>query len=342
MRITVLLAVLVVAFLVFPGCQQKKAEITGWQAYTDDYFKVTFSYPTGWVLDNKTRQAMIYSSPDAAQKFFDRDPRKQDGVQIIVAAEPGKTGKDAATYIQAYQKEQQDAGFTVKDTEPVSIEGLAGSKVQFAGNFDETTRVTTIRAAVVKDSVLYYFQYSAFNDLFEPYKLVFDSVLTSLVLPRKIVVEKGVDPAIPFVTTQKFQNEEITLDYPENFNVTSLPLKGEQTFRIQIVGSLDGARQDCAFDISSRPAKKLTVDKVVAQNEKNFSPISKGESQISGEKAVFFNYKIKDARFAQVKNRVYFVVKNDKLYQVIFNYFAPKEKEFLPPFEKLVASIRIK
>ena len=43
-----------------------------------------------------------------------------------------------------------------------------------------------------------------------------------------------------------------------------------------------------------------------------------------------------------VASRAYFVVKNDKIYRVIFNYYAPAKKDFLPAFEKSVASIRIK
>ncbi len=342
MRITVFLAVIVAVFVLLPGCQQKTVEIAEWQSYSDEYFKISFSYPKGWMADNKSRQVSIYSSPEAAEKFFDRDPRKPDGVQLIVKEEPGKTGLDAGAYIQAHLEEQKAAGFNVKEVEQATIEGLPAAKVQYSGMYDEQTRVTTVRAAVVRDSIVYYVQYSAFNEMFEPYKMVFDSAVATLVLPRRIVVEKGVDPSIPFATTAKYQNEELMLEHPENFTVTPLALKGEQLFRFQIVGALADMRQDCAFDVSGRPAKKLTVEKVAEQNIKNFNPVSRGETTISGEKALFFNYRIKDARFAQVKSRVYFVVKNDKFYQVIFNYYAPREKDFLASFEKVVASIKIK
>jgi hypothetical protein len=39
---------------------------------------------------------------------------------------------------------------------------------------------------------------------------------------------------------------------------------------------------------------------------------------------------------------VYFVVKNDKFYRIIFNYYEPAKKDFLPAFEKSIASLRIK
>jgi hypothetical protein len=81
------------------------------------------------------------------------------------------------------------------------------------------------------------------------------------------------------------------------------------------------------------------LDKVVDQNSKKLSNVTgKGTITISGENARFFNYS--PAR--GIKSRIYFTVKNDKIYRVIFNYYAPMEKDFLPAYEKIIASIRLK
>ena len=339
-----LLMLALAAFMLVPGCKPKKAEIAGWQQFQDDYFRVTFTHPKDWVLLRDPNKVAIYSSAEAAEKFFDHEARKQDGVQIVVAAEPGKTAQDAVAYLTNHQNEQKAAGFTVKEMGQTTIEGVNAPQVQYSGIFESPTgekvKVTTIRAAVLKDSILYFFQYSALNDWFESYRVVFDSVVSSIALPRPVIIPKGVSPAIPLAEIRKYGSDVLTLDHPANFAVSPLPAKGEVTFGIQVAGNLPESRQDCSVTLDVRPAKKLTAEKLADQNSKIFKPTSKGETKISDQKALFFNYTPQGVK--NVKSRVYFMVKDDKFYRVIINYFAPMEKDFLPAFEKVVASIRIK
>ena len=58
----------------------------------------------------------------------------------------------------------------------------------------------------------------------------------------------------------------------------------------------------------------------------------------TGQKAAFINY----SPVKNINSRVYFMVKNDKIYRVIFNYFTAMKADFLPVFEKIVGSIVIK
>jgi hypothetical protein len=76
------------------------------------------------------------------------------------------------------------------------------------------------------------------------------------------------------------------------------------------------------------------------QNSKFFNPKFKGETNIGGEKASYINYTPPKAR--NIDSRVYFIVKNNKIYRIILNYYTPMKKDFLPAFEKVIASIRLK
>jgi hypothetical protein len=124
------------------------------------------------------------------------------------------------------------------------------------------------------------------------------------------------------------------VSYPNNFETVSPPPTGEVQFMLQI----QGYRQDSNILIDVRPAKKLTVDKVVEQNAKLFKVTSKGETTIDGLKAPYLIY----SPAKEIERRVYFVVKNDKVYRIILTYYQPDRKVYLPAFEKAVASIRIK
>ena len=326
-------------FALLPGCKQNAAvDIKEWAQYQDQFFKVSFTYPKDWVVVMDTKKVTISSSSEAAEKFFDHDARKADGIQIVVASVRSDSMQDYAKYIQDLKDGKIAEGFNVKDIEDAKIEGLPAKTVTYTGAYDENTKISTICAATIKDSAIYYVQYSAFNKMFDPNKFVFDTVMASLQLPQKIVLEKGVDPAIPIAQVERYADNYLQLEYPANFSSSDVTKKGDVISAVRFMGNTKVSRNDCTIDIDVRPAKKLSLEKVVDQNSKFFKPSSKANTTIGGEKSIFLNYSL----MKNVDSRVYFVVKNDKIYRIIMNYYSPMKKDFLPPFEKVIASIRFK
>ncbi|MGD1044468.1 MAG: PsbP-related protein [Bacteroidota bacterium] len=327
------------ACAIFYGCKKNEAaNIKEWTQFQDQFFKVSFNYPKDWVVVTESKKVIISSSSEAAEKFFDHDSRKPDGIQIVIASERSDSMQDYAKYIQEFKDSKTAEGFTVKEIEDAAIEGLSAKKVAYTGAYDENTKINSICVATLKDSVIYYVQYSAFNNLFEPYKVVFDSVMASLSLPKKIVIEKGVDPAIPIAQTERYSDNYLQLEYPANFGTTDMAKKGDVISAVRFMGVNKVSRNDCTIDIDVRPSKKLMLDKVVAQNSKFFKASNKGNTTIGGEKTTYLDYSI----VRNVDSRVYFVVKNDKIFRIILNYYSPMKKDFLPAFEKVIASIRFK
>jgi hypothetical protein len=328
------------AIMVFPGCSKKAIEVKEWSQYQDQFFKVSFNYPKDWIVVTEPTKAVVSSSAEAAEKFFDRDSRKADGVQIIIASERSDTLQEYVKYVSDFKATKESEGYKVTAMEDVKINGLDAKKITYSGVIDDKTKIKAIYAATLKDSTIYYVQYSAFNDLFQPYKPLFDSVLASLILPQKIVIPKGVDPEIPLVQVEKYSDNYMQLEFPANFGTNELPKKGDMISGLRIAGNKDGMRNDCSIDIDIRPAKKLSLEKVVEQNSKFFNPKSKGETNIGGDRSMYLNYVPQKVR--NIDSRVYFIVKNDKIYRIILNYYTPMKKDFLPAFEKVIASIRLK
>jgi hypothetical protein len=331
---------LFVVIALLAGCSKTAVEVKEWAQFQDQFFKVSFNYPKDWVAVTEPTKVVISSSAEAAEKFFDRDPRKADGVQIIVASERSDSLQDYIKYVRDFKATKESEGYKVTEMEDVKINGLAAKKVVYSGIIDEKTKLKAIYAATLKDSTMYYVQYAAFNDLFEPYQLVYDSVMASLILPQKIVIPKGVDPAVPWTQVEKYSDSYMELEFPANFGSNELPKKGDMISGVRFAGNKDGMRNDCSIDIDIRPSKKLFLEKVVEQNQKFFNPKSRGETKVGADRAIFLNYTPPKAR--NIDSRVYFIVKNDKIYRIILNYFAPMKKDFLPAFEKVVASIRLK
>lgn len=335
-----IILVLMVAAVLLSGCSKKAVEIKEWAQYQDQFFRASLNYPKEWVVVPEPTKIVISSSAEAAEKFFDRDFRKADGVQVIIATERSDSLQDYVAYVSDFKALRESEGYKVTEMEDAKIDGLDAKKIIYSGLVAENTKLKAIYLATLKDSTIYYVQYAAFNELFAPYKPVFDSVLASLVLPQKIVIPKGVNPAIPLVQVEKYSDNYVQLEYPANFGPNELPRKRDIISRVRFAGNRDGMRNDCSIDIDVRPAKKLSLQKVVEQNLKFFNPKSRDETSISGEKAIYLNYVPQKVR--NIDSRAYFIVKNDRIYRIILNYYAPMRKDFLPAFEKVIASIRLK
>jgi hypothetical protein len=325
------------AMFLLPGCSKKgSSDIKEWETFQDSYFRVTFNYPKDWYVVKDENHILIYNSVDVADKFFTHDPYKPDGVQIIVGAERSDTVQDYVKYMDNYRADMEAAGFGIKSVENAKMDGLDAKEITYSGSYDERTKITAVRAATLKDSTIYYVQYAAFNDLYAPYRPVFDSVMATLVLPKPKAQSTNPNAEVfPEAETKVIKNSVLDITVPGNMMDTYPAPKGDVTFAM----SLKIYRNDCTIDIDVRSAKKLTLDKVVDQNSKKIKNASGPfPATIGSEKAKYFNYSLMKG----VKSRIYFIVKNDKIYRVIMNYYAPMEKDFLPAFEKAIASIRIK
>ena len=316
------------------GCHSapKAAAISAWEQYQDPYFKCTFVYPKGWNVNTDAGKVTIYSLPDGAQKFFDPESKGAGGSQIIVAYEKPESQSLEAS-MTGFRNEMGAAGFVIRSTDPTTIGGVPGYRISYSGSFNDRTRLSAIRALALKDSMLYYVSFAGFNDSFDEYKGVLDSVLASLRLPVKVSIAPGTDPALPSTEFTQFKNQNLEISYPANFETGFPALKGDTKFSLE----LKGYRQDCTVRIDVFPAKGNQVEKVFEQNEKFYKHASKGEVTVDQLKALYLNY----SPTKNVESRVYFLVKNDLVYRVLFNYYQPMKKEFLPAFEKTVASLRI-
>lgn len=328
---------LCIAPLLWQGCAKKvmKVNIAEWDQFQDPYFKVTFTYPKGWYVVNEPGKISIYNSQEATQKFFDPTSENPAGVRIIISQEKDTLKSTIDQYTKDFKDDKVQSGFDIKATAEKTIEGLRAMEITYSGFYDKETKLSGIRATTWKDTSFYNLTFEAFNDLSEPYKEVYDRVLASLTLPKPRVIAKNVDPSLPIEEFDKYANDILDVAYPANFSPSIETPKGEQTFAMKV----KGYREDCFVTIDVRPAKKLSLDKVVEQNSKAFKDAkSKTNTSVSGEKAVYLNF----TPMKSIDGRIYFVVKNDKFYRIITYYYSPMKKSFQPSFDKVIASIRFK
>lgn len=329
--------VLSLILLMLSGCGPKNepAKIAEWTRYDDPYFKVHFTYPKGWHLLSEGGRVTIYSTPEVMDKFYDPTSKGKAGVQVIVAFEKLDTLQTVESYANSYTDDLTNAGYTITSVDLITLEDASGSQVHYSGFHDEKTKSEAVRAFAIKDSVLYYVQFAGFNGLFKAYYSVYDTLIASINLPEPKAAVTNVDPSIPSSEFEKFSNSFLEISYPDNFEPSMPQPKAPVAFSLE----LKGYRLDSSIRVDVLAAQGLTVEKVLQQNEKKFpNPAGKGEIMLDGAKALFLNYSPAQV----IDSRVYFLVKNDRVYRVILNYHRPAKDIYLPVFEKMVASLKTK
>ncbi|MBI4429423.1 MAG: hypothetical protein HY562_09930 [Ignavibacteriales bacterium] len=317
------------------GCEKKLQvpAVTEWAEFQDQFFRVTFAYPKGWHVVVEPNKVILYSSPETMGKFFDATSDAKPGAQIVVASERD-TLHDLTRFVNSFESDKKSEGFEIRSKQTITIDSATASEFQYAGRYDEKTTLTAIRAITWKDSMIYYVHYGGYNEYFHPYKFVYDSVIATLKLPKPIIRRKDVDPSVPTEMFVKYSDDVVEFMYPDNYT----PVMEKPGKEVQHALRLKAPyRQDCFITFDVRPAKGLTLEKVVEQNTKNVKA-AKQQTTVGGNAAVFVN----ETPIKNVNRRTYFVVKSDKFYRVIVTYYSPMTKDFLPAFEKTVASLRLK
>jgi hypothetical protein len=266
-------------------------------------------------------------------KFFDPTSKEApDGAQIVVSYEKEDTLKTLDAFVADDRTDLTASGFNLKPIEPATVDGAPALKFEYSGRYNDKVTISATRLFILKDSVLYKAVLWAFNEYYLPYRPAIDTFIATAELPKAKAAK--VDESLPSTTYDTYQGDVLSIQYPNNFTPTTPAPKGKVQFMLVI----QGYRIDTNLLFDVRPAEKLTLEKVVEQNAKGFKATSTGETTIDGQKAHYLNY----SASKNVASRAYFIVKNDKFYRIIFNYFEPSKKDFLPAFEKSIASIRIK
>ncbi len=331
LSLVLLLSILILAMC---GKKQETIQITGWERYQDPYYDMGFNYPQGWTVVPEGGRFSVFSSPEVMNRFYDYTIKGKDGIRLLVSTQKMDTLQTLDQYVAETQTFLTNSGFDITATETRTLVDLPATQIQYGGYVDNENRIEVIQVVAIKDSNLYTVKYEAFNKLFEPYKMVLDTALATLELPQPKVFLAESDPSIPSAEFEKFENDKLSISFPDNFDATFPKPKAPAEFSMNI----KGYRQDSNIYLDIIPAQGLTAEKVVEQNEKLYKELSRGTATIDGIQTTFINYSpVKD-----IQSRVYFLVKNDKIYRIITNYYAPMRSMYLPAFDKTLASIKIK
>lgn len=334
----VLISLLILGASLFTASCSKPAppEVKEWAFYQDAY-GMEFTYPKGWLRIDEGSSIRIYPSPEVALLFG--PPPQEDataGVEIRFGSEKFKAVNmgTLGAYKDAAVAKIKEANTLDKEWQ-MTVKNLPAEVISYHAKISARTTIYGKRIVLAYDSAFYYLNFEAFNTDYEGFLPYVDSIVTSWKLPKP--KENYADPnaaSKPSAELSRYQNDVIEIQHPDNFECKPVAKKGKTEFAVNI----EGLRQDCNIAIDMFPAEKLSLEKVFEQNKGKFNPKSTGDVKIDGNDAKFLVTSVN----ATIDRKVYFTVKNDKVYRVILTWYKPMAADFQPAFEKAVGTIKLK
>jgi len=329
-----ILASLCIAFLA--GCGKKEEPVTiqvgNEETYKDNVLHFEIQYPGNWPKSIELGKRIIFYSSDAASyRFIPPFAEGEKGAMI----ETGATRGDQSAMSKAINDFKTEYNFaTFASDETTTLAGSPATKLSYtiqSGN----DLIHATRTYTLSDSFYTYLTFAWFDGSQAGAKPAFDQAVNSFKLAHVMSAAAAAAAAQEASsTTERANNEFFTMDYPDNFSVHNGISKG-----MLFTSIFRGDRNDCSIQIDVFDAQKLTLDKVFDQNKGKYANSGAStDMQLNGNPAKYLNY----SPVRDVTSRVYFIVKNGKVYRIILNWYKPMQDNFLPVFERCIGTLNIK
>lgn len=336
-----IIPICVCAAAVLAGCSKKAepAAIAGMTTYTDSLKKFSIEYPSNWKARIFKSDRIIINSDSTRAgitRFTDFPTKGSPAAQILLRA----IKTDGRT-LDSVMRDTRIFEDKVYKVEKSMLKGITALKVSYEFPLEDGLFKGEQYFAMKDTGTVTMLSFDAFAGSFDGYRANFDKIIQSVKLAETYIppvqtadtIIQETEPQPPSATTRTITGTGFSISIPDNF-------KGE---RGKVAGTLYtvnyvGDRLDCSIQVDVFDASKQSnLDKIVEDNKARYKANSATATTLGGTKAYSINYSfVKD-----VGSRAYFAVKNGKMFRVTINWFKPKEADYLPHFEKAVASLRL-
>lgn len=330
---------MMLALTIIAGCGNKfgePIEITDLASYKDEVVNFEIKYPSNWMTSKAPGSRFaVFSNKEAMSRFTKYAKEGVPGARVDFSV----VMLDSVKTLESVIKTKKMFDIQYKES-AVTVDGVAGKKFEYSfplvdGNFNGEFIVVSkdgIAASII--------QFEAFGGSFEKYKAKFDEILASAKLATK-PAPKAADTSV--VTEQEppasatlapKSGPGYTIMIPDNFNST----KGTAKNAISSLNYIGKRRGDCNIQVDVIDASKSSnLKKIVEENKAVYKNSGANQgTKLGGLEAYMFSITYN----ANVKGKIYFALKDGKLYRITMNWFVPEEKDFLPVFEKSIQSIK--
>ncbi|MGA9117568.1 MAG: hypothetical protein WB626_12415 [Bacteroidota bacterium] len=296
--------------------------------YRDPAIGFALKHPAGWIMDAQIGRVRMFNAPDVDKKFLDPAGAYPLGVTVTVDI---TRAADVGQALENFRSELKATDMQLGKEETVKAAGVDAVKIPYTANFGGGNILRGYHVLIPGDSALYDLGFAGFGAQYAAHAAVFEAILGSFTLPTP--KEKAADETLPSDVFAAYDAGPFTMEYPDNFNFTNPP-KGKN----ELVIGLRGVRLDCGIQVDVFGAQGLSVEKVFDQNKGKFPGASVGEARVGGEAARVLTY----AATRDVERRIYFVVRNDKVFRITLDWYRPQREVYLRTYERVIGSFRFR
>ena len=309
-------------------------EITGLKTYTDVPLKFSIQYPENWqATTTQGQRVTVFSSNDAKSRFLDYASDGFPGAMIdlfVTKVDSTKTEEDIISkrFDESIYKQSS-----------ITIDGVQGKRFDygFPLNDGEFKGVLIVAS---KDAITYtMLKIEAFGGSWEKYAPDFDKIIASVSLaitqsnnPDTLTVTEELPP--PSTNLVQKNGKGFSISIPDNFYLG----KTNSANLLASYNYIGDRRGDCNIQVDVIDASKSSDFKKSATELASKFPGSPSisETKVGGIDAFVMNWN----PGKNIKGRVFFVKKGDNLFRISMNWYVPEEADYLPIFEKCIASIK--
>lgn len=320
----------------FAACQKSMpVKVPPLENYRDGLNLFSVDIPSDWQQSTEPGKLNIYNTQEAWNKFADPTSTSKPGVRIFAYAQ-NVGGQKLQDVVEQFKENLRQQQAQIDPDVQTTLAGYSAVKIPYALRIDSKNTIYGSAVLTVQDSMEYGYECQGFNKEFKRYAPVFDTVQTTYrIVPKAVAKQQLPENMIPSNTTATYQNDYLSIQYPDNFTATPKTPSGD------IIASelIKGYREDCTMQVDVLHAKKLKVEKILEQNKSKYPANARIEkTTLDGLEA----YQISYSPYKSIQSRAYFVVKNDKWVRITLNWYQPMKSDYLPAFEKSVNSLKLK
>ncbi len=331
---------LVLLIMALISCENKPkiVEMGDFKEYIDNTLNMGMKYPGNWnVIKEEGKSFYANSMKNGEERLitFASNGAPIAGFSMMaIKLDSNTTMEKVEQSLREFKASAYDAD------EILNIDGVKVKKMTygfqlndgFCKGFTIVGQKDSTMATVIK--------FKTFVDSYKEYEPKLKEIIASITLAQTppersdtLFISSSEFP-FPSDTLTGKSGQGFTINIPKNFKASKSSAAGAEFSQ-----KYDGERRGDSYvqvDVIDA-SKQSNLKKIVEQTTKAIPNKKESNLKISGLDAVLIEY----SASAQIQRRLYYIVKNKKLYRVTVDWFKGEQKEYLPVFEKVVNSIKI-
>ena len=328
-------------FLVLISCEKKQepTPMGDLKEYTDATLKMGMKYPGNWkVVSEEGKSFYANSMKNGEERLitFDTKGLPIAGFSMMaIKLDSTKTIDKIEQSLRVFKASAYDAD------KKITIDGVEAKQMTYTFPLNDGICKGFAILAQKDSTMATIIKFTTFCDSYQEYEPKIKEILASIKLaqtpPERSDTLFVASEEFPFPseTLVSKSGSGYSISIPDNFKAVKASAAGSEfSQRYEGDRRVDSYIQVDVIDAS----KQSNLKKIVEQTTKAIPNKKETSLKIGGNDAVLVEY----AASSQIQRRLYYIVKNKKLYRVTVDWFKGEQEQYLPVFEKVIKTINIK